>query len=65
MDASVFASNAFARSMCRAAAARTVDPFVAHPLGLVAHDFARKGKPASIVVIQFEAAWAAAYFEFV
>jgi hypothetical protein len=59
MDASVFARNAFARSMCRAAAARTVDPFVAHPLGLVAHDFGAR-REAPIVVIQFEAASMAA-----
>src|SRR3989454_2886181 len=39
---------------------------VTHPLGLVGHEIgARRGNPAPIAVIKFEAASVAEYFEFV
>jgi len=41
-----------------------VDPFVERPLGLLVHDFGA-GNPAPTAVVEFEAASAAASFEFV
>ena len=47
-----------------AARTRQVDPFVEGPLGLLLHDFGARN-PAPIAVVEFEAASAAASFEFV
>ena len=41
-----------------------VDPFVERSLGLLVHDFGARN-PAPIAVVEFEAASAAAWFEFV